>query len=272
MSVESSANNISQLNQNWPQASDFISEGDDHIRLLKKVIVQTFKSVKDIVNISHKQLNSVAAALKDESSTEKLDFYEGGAILNKDGTMSLKKVDATAADLKPDSVLNFASLTNVFYPIGSIYTSTLATNPKELLGFGTWVAFAEGRVPVGVGTTGDGFRVEGGKEGGEHKFKLSVAQLPAHKHTFSATTSEAGDHQHRLNAVIIDYSVIEYETVANKPVQGEEKRFNSSQAPTTTSTGKHKHTISGETDNIGSGSDISLLQPYIGVYMWKRTE
>jgi len=37
------------------------------------------------------------------------------------------------------------------YPVGSIYmNATVATNPNTLLGFGTWIAFGAGRVPVGL--------------------------------------------------------------------------------------------------------------------------
>jgi hypothetical protein len=41
MAVES-ASSISQLNTSWPQAVDLISEGDDHIRLLKTVLKTQF--------------------------------------------------------------------------------------------------------------------------------------------------------------------------------------------------------------------------------------
>lgn len=36
------------------------------------------------------------------------------------------------------------------WPVGSVYVSTVATNPASTLGFGTWEAFAAGRVLVGV--------------------------------------------------------------------------------------------------------------------------
>ncbi len=42
--------------------------------------------------------------------------------------------------------------TQLLYPIGSLYLSTVSTNPNTLFGFGTWVAFGQGRVLVGVGT------------------------------------------------------------------------------------------------------------------------
>jgi len=40
----------------------------------------------------------------------------------------------------------------LLFPIGSIYTATVSTNPNTLLGFGTWAAFGAGRVLVGAGT------------------------------------------------------------------------------------------------------------------------
>ena len=41
---------------------------------------------------------------------------------------------------------------NKTYPIGSIYMSTINTDPSTLFG-GTWEAWGTGRVPVGVDTT-----------------------------------------------------------------------------------------------------------------------
>jgi hypothetical protein len=44
----------------------------------------------------------------------------------------------------------FTDIANFIYPVGSIYVNaTNNTNPGTLLGFGTWVAFGAGRVPVG---------------------------------------------------------------------------------------------------------------------------
>ena len=43
------------------------------------------------------------------------------------------------------------SFLDTIYPVGSIYTNaTNGTNPGTLLGFGTWVSFGAGRVPVGI--------------------------------------------------------------------------------------------------------------------------
>jgi hypothetical protein len=38
----------------------------------------------------------------------------------------------------------------VVWPVGSVFLSTMATNPATLMGFGTWQAFGAGRVLVGL--------------------------------------------------------------------------------------------------------------------------
>jgi len=46
--------------------------------------------------------------------------------------------------------ITVASLLSVVWPVGSVFTSVVATNPATLLGFGTWTSIATGRVLVGV--------------------------------------------------------------------------------------------------------------------------
>lgn len=56
MSVET-AQYPTQLNTALPAASDWVSEGDDHIRLVKTVLKTTFPNVSGAVSASHTQLN-----------------------------------------------------------------------------------------------------------------------------------------------------------------------------------------------------------------------
>lgn len=67
-------------------------------------------------------------------------FIEGlSGITSPDSTV----IDALSAIVMP-----------LVYPIGSLYTNaTDSTNPATLLGFGTWVAYAGGRVVMGAGTS-----------------------------------------------------------------------------------------------------------------------
>lgn len=56
MTVES-ATYPPQLNTAWPTSADWVSEGDDHIILLKTVVKTTFPNVAGAVNASHIELN-----------------------------------------------------------------------------------------------------------------------------------------------------------------------------------------------------------------------
>ena len=61
-----------------------------------------------------------------------------GSILTAD----IADANVTAAKLATDAL-------ELAYPVGSIYmNATLQLNPSTLLGFGTWVTFGAGRVPL----------------------------------------------------------------------------------------------------------------------------
>ena len=61
------------------------------------------------------------------------------------------------------------------YPVGSIYMSTSATNPKILFG-GTWEQI-QGRFLLGAGS---GYAA--GSSGGEATHSLTAAEIPIHAH------------------------------------------------------------------------------------------
>src|SRR5690606_38823591 len=83
------------------------------------------------------------------------------------------------------------NLIDVVYPVGSIYISTVDTNPGTVFGVGTWVAFGTGRTIVGVDTDQTEFdTVE--KTGGAKTHTLTTAEMPSHTHIQNA-------HTHNLN-------------------------------------------------------------------------
>ena len=82
---------------------------------------------------------------------------------------------------------NMGIVLQAIYPIGSIYMSTNSTNPNTLFGFGTWVAFAEGRTIIGVGTSDQAFSA--GASGGASTHTLTSGELPSPNTISTATTS-----------------------------------------------------------------------------------
>ena len=82
------------------------------------------------------------------------------------------------------------------HPVGSIEINTTGTNPNEYLG-GTWESFGAGRVLMGVGTGTDSNNTSktfssAEETGGEYTHKLTVTEMPSHKHPIPYRTSGGG--------------------------------------------------------------------------------
>lgn len=162
-------------------------------------------------------------------------------------------------------------LLNVIYPVGSIYMSTVNTDPSLLFG-GTWEVWGSGRVPVGVNTSETEFNtVE--KTGGAKTHTLTAAQIPSHTHGLNNHTHSVPNHQHTLGAgLLYDASKLEGIGVSQSSSSSFKVDTTTSGVEKTTSSGAcTTGAASGNTAATGSGSAHNNLQPYITCYMWKRT-
>ena len=135
----------------------------------------------------------------------------------------------------------------LLYPVGSIYTNaTVSTNPATLLGFGTWTAFGAGRVMVGFNSSNALF--DTAEETGGSADSVVVS------HTHTATVSET-PHSHTYN------------TPASPGASGTGGLGSAGSASTSAvSTG-----LTVAISTTGSSGTNTNYQPYITVYMWKRT-
>lgn len=84
-------------------------------------------------------------------------------------------------ELKTNVQTAFADLLKLVFPIGSTYITQDSTDPKSILGFGTWERL-KGRVCVGLDENDTAFN-KIGQTGGEKTHTLTVAEMPKHKHT-----------------------------------------------------------------------------------------
>jgi microcystin-dependent protein len=117
------------------------------------------------------------------------------------------------------------------YPVGCIYTSIANTDPATLFG-GSWVAFGAGRVLVGIDAGQSEFNaVE--ETGGSKTHTLTTNEIPPHTHAISASDYPGG-----AGAL---------EVAGGYPVSTQ------------------------STQATGGGAAHNNLQPYIVVYMFKRT-
>ena len=90
-------------------------------------------------------------------------------------------------------------IVDVTYPIGSLYTNYVhSTNPASLFGVGTWEPYAQGRVVVGAGSTtdtrGESRTFNNSSSGGAYQHKLTVAEMPNHRHGIPLRGSNRGGH------------------------------------------------------------------------------
>ena len=144
------------------------------------------------------------------------------------------------------------------YPVGSIYMSTVSTNPATLFGFGTWEAMPAGRVLLAQGKSSWGTTYNAGSTGGEATHQLTVGEMPSHNH--SGSTNTTGVHTHTFTVTSEEIG-----NDSNKPTVG----YNNAGTYTTSSAGNHSHTVT--INNTGSNTAHNNMMPYISVYMWKRT-
>jgi len=133
------------------------------------------------------------------------------------------------------------------WPIGSIYISVNSTNPSKYFG-GTWVQFAKGRTLVGVDTVaGDPDLTTVLKQGGEYFHTLTTLEMPSHTHNLFGNSNvghSAGVDYWNLPSVIEGYNY-----------------------------GVRKDVYTNNTGALatGGGQAHNNMQPYITVYMWRRT-
>jgi hypothetical protein len=144
------------------------------------------------------------------------------------------------------------------FPVGTIYTqAAVATNPATLLGFGTWAAFGAGRVMVGIDSGDTAFDTLN-ETGGS-----ADATVVSHTHTATSTVTDPG-HKH-LSAQGTEF-----------PQYGESGSVNGPNGLRTDGQGFTETKTTGVTvatsiASAGSSGTDANLQPYIVVYMWKRT-
>lgn len=164
------------------------------------------------------------------------------------------------------------------YPVGALYMSTLSTNPATLLGFGTWVAWGEGRMIVGRSSTDTDFDTAE-ETGGSKTSNALIAHThtgPLHSHT-GTTGGQSADHTHYINAYTTNnesggYGLTSTAAFKNRVLVNASNGISSSG---TSSNHTHSFTSdnsgNGDTGSAGSGSSFSIMNPYIVAYLWKRT-
>ena len=170
------------------------------------------------------------------------------------------------------------------YPVGSIYMSVVETNPAELFG-GTWEAIAPGRVLLGAGEYSSSISYTAGTKGGVTSKTLTSSNIPKHTHTVEIKNT-AATHNHRNGVydeaspgngpLSSNYGAIKmYPTKTQHVMAADSSAFGTNtqlyMGYTSETSAVHTHDVTVGYYGAKEPTEISVMQPYLVVYMWKRT-
>lgn len=222
---------------NYVQSTNFATKDSlspgDPLKILKGTEINT-----EFVNIA------VAVATKADLASP---TFTGTPTLPT-GTIAVTQSAGTNSTTVATTAFVQAAIATLF-PVGAIYTAVVSTNPGTLLGFGTWTAFGAGRVMVGFDASNALF------DTAEETGGSADAVVVSHTHT--ATVTDPG-HAHT------------YTRYASQQIQS------GSATPcwtgdSTQNTGTATTGITVANSTTGTSGTNANYQPYITVYMWKRT-
>lgn len=170
------------------------------------------------------------------------------------------------------------------YPVGSIYLSVVETNPAELFG-GTWEAIAPGRVLIGAGEYNSNISYTAGEKHGATSRTLTSSNIPKHTHTVEIKNT-AAKHNHK-NGVFdeaapgngplsTNYGAVKVYPTKNQAVMAADSSIYGTNNQlymgyTSETSAVHTHEVTVGYYGAKNPTEISVMQPYLVVYMWKRT-
>ena len=175
-------------------------------------------------------------------------------------TNSGKTVAEFSGGANPKDVVTHEQLNLAIqvFKVGSIYTTTTNENPRVTFGYGTWERFGRGRTLVGftdeVSNSIPEWTKIANREFGSYDHKLTVEELPSHKHSsdniynkFGSNSSESG--KETIGSGDFDRDLQEYGVGQMSPIdwQAATERF------------------------VGGNRPHNNVQPSLVVYFWKRT-
>ncbi|ECA8969602.1 hypothetical protein ETB55_04375 [Salmonella enterica subsp. enterica serovar Omuna] len=256
---------ISELNPDWPVgSSDFVSQGDDHLRTIKKTLQNTFPNANAQITATPEQIDNVAIGIQYHELDDGTGFYDVyKPDRSTDAGFSVRTCTLEEYKKNTHLAVNYDFVSLFIYPVGGQYVSyTDSRNPFDILGFGTWEPIVGLIAGVGSATDCQGYaqNYSAGYQPGfwrvqnfhvvstEYDVSLTMDAVPPHSHGEATINSFYNDSGH----------------TATTPGDG---------AGATGSAGGHTPTGTGSL-TIGEGTptdSTAFFNPYYGAYIWRRT-
>lgn len=164
--------------------------------------------------------------------------YLTGTWLQTTATTDLGKTPPKVAVLDNSGWIYYRTPVDLIYPVGAIYMSVNATNPKELFG-GTWEQI-KGRFLLGMSSS-----YPAGSTGGEATHTLTASEMPSHNHAMAYGPDSSG------GSTGFSYGI--------------------AAGSATNSAGGKGYMSNLGTFSAGGSQPHNNMPPYLAVYIWKRT-
>lgn len=126
MTVES-VTLISDLDQNNPAGGDSISEGDDHIRNIKRSLKNTFPNISDPVTVTADDLNSLAGFVQRGNGVFASCKWNGSSLMYGHNVSSINSFGTTGYRV------NFTQPTDGFDNHYALQITPIATNGRFVI-------------------------------------------------------------------------------------------------------------------------------------------
>lgn len=256
---------IDDLDASYPGATDPLSQADDHIRNIKRVLKQTFPNITGEVSVTQANLNALSGIPSVSS------FYDA---VYPVGCIYESTVATDPSTLFPGTSWTAFGQGKMLVGLDP-NDSDFETNGASS-GYKT-VTLTENQMPSH-----------------DHDDTFATSNAGGHGHSVTGTAANGGSHSHGTNlrfgndsaAIVAGKTTVTAGSIvlATGDVGGRYGNNTSNQGNNTTThsghthsvsgtaanVGNHSHTITGSVSNAGGGQAHDNMPPYVVVYRWKR--
>lgn len=227
-----------------------------------------------------------AAASSANSATEQADRAQGIAdslegLAGITGIATTDEAIAGVVDNKAmtplktkeaiEALVPMQRLIDLIYPVGSIYMSVNSTSPADLFG-GTWDTMPAGRVLLAQGKSQWGTTYTAGSTGGEATHLLTPEEMPRHKHDAVANNENISGTAYLQMGNGVSIATGSTTGVFSAIGSGRVEGYGSgSKSGTNGLKFNSTHTPTISISYTGADTAHNNLQPFIAVFMWRRT-
>lgn len=274
MPIES-ATYIKDLNPDWPTPQDFVKDGDDQLRLTKKVIQNSFPNIDSAMTADAPTLNRLATCLTfqqgEGTAPNDIDRWTLRSE-DEDNPVAALTIQACSKEQlngNTSFVITWQVVQNFIYPVGKVIVSTKSANPADYLGFGTWSA-----VPGFLAGAGDvedsaGFKVSMAAGPRKGNWRIQNGHIVEQDFDLlNGKAAAAGGHtpQVPINGTSVQGS----RTIIGADSRNSDGKYSKVAGDAVES---HEHDVEGKvTIGNGAATEGSAFQlPGRTLYVWERT-